>query len=310
MPRAPAGQGNARRSAHDDAGATLLQRDLVRDILHLLRIRGARPGDRLSRAALAEALGVSRTPVNRAIALLERPGVVATEGRSVRLVDLDAAPPDLVAGKADHGLAPLLVAIAHGRADGTVPQQVSERQLAGILGAGRGAVSAALAQLAETGVVTQNRGHGWRFVGDLSSPAERAASYRFRMMIEPDALLEPGFALPSGFAAKMRREHEPFLHRAWSDDDAVAFFRVNAAFHQGLAEASGNRYVAAAVVQQNRVRTLSNYRWRVGPDRAGVSAREHLAILDALEAGDPERAALHMRLHLANAMALTSTGRR
>ncbi|MBP0494541.1 GntR family transcriptional regulator [Roseomonas indoligenes] len=287
-----------------DLDATPLRRNLARDILDLLRERGAEPGERLSRPALAEALGVSRTPVNGALALLEELGAVQTEGRAVRLRSLDLDPAALGDGAGETGVARLLVAIARARADGTVPDEVSERQLAQHFGVGRGVAAQALAHLAEGGVVSRNRGHGWRFTAGFASGAERAASYRFRMLIEPAALLEPGFALPAGFATRMRREHGRFLDRVWTDDRAVAFYEINAAFHAGLAEASGNRFIAAAVVQQNRARTLSNYSWRVPPDRVAVNVREHLAILDCLQEGDRERAALHMRLHLAGAMAL------
>jgi len=286
------------------ATASPLQRNLARSILDLLKDRGAAPGERLSRAALAEALGVSRTPVNGAVALLESLGAVVTEGRAVRLLNPDLDASALRPQGEESGVARLLVAIARGRADGTLPEEVSERQLAQIYGAGRTAVAQALGRLAEAGVVTRNRGHGWRFAEGLSSLADRAASYRFRMMIEPGALLEPGFALPPGFADRMRRAHEPFLRRDWKDADAVPFFEVNAQFHIGLAEASGNRFIAAAVAQQNRLRMLANYSWRVGPARVAVSVREHLTILDTLQAGDRERAALQMRLHLADAMAL------
>lgn len=289
--------------------ATPLQRNLARNILDLLRERGVSPGERLSRPVLAEALGVSRTPVNGALALLESLGAVRTEGRTMRLRTLDLAPGALRPGGGENGVARVLVGIARGRADGTVPDEVSERQLAQILGAGRALVAQAMAQLAEGGVATRNRGHGWRFTAGFASLAERAASYRFRLLIEPAALLEAGFVLPPGFAARMRRDHQGFLDRAWHDDDAVAFFEVNAAFHAGLAEASGNRFMAAAVAQQNRLRTLSNLRWRLGPGRVIVSVREHMAILDALLADDREGAARHMRQHLLDAMALRSTTR-
>lgn len=304
MPKTPAEPSAAQAAS----GATPLQRNLARNILDLLRDRGAEPGERLSRPALAEALGVSRTPVNGAIALLEELGAVRTEGRSVRLRSLDLDPGLLAPGGEENGVARLLVAIARGRADGTVDDEVSERQLAQQFGASRSVVAQALAQLADAGVAMRNRGHGWRFTAGFASPAERAASYRFRMLVEPAALLEPGFALPQGFAAQMQREHQRFLDRAWRDDHAVAFFQINAEFHNGLAEASGNRFIAAAVAQQNRMRMLSNYSWRVGPERVVVSVREHLTILETLLAGDRERAALQMRLHLADAMALKYSG--
>lgn len=287
-----------------DQTITPLRRNLARNILDLLRERGTEPGERLSRPALAEALGVSRTPVNGAIALLEELGAVQTDGRAVRLQTLDLDPEMLRPGGEETGVARLLVGIARGRTKGIVADEVSERQLAQQFGTGRSIVAQALAHLAEAGVVSRNRGHGWRFTAGFASAEERAASYRFRLMIEPAALLEPGFALPAGLATRMQREHRHFLDRAWRDDDAVAFFEINAEFHAGLAEASGNRFIAAAVVQQNRLRTLSNYSWRMAADRVAVSVREHLAILEMLLAGDRARAALRMRLHLSDAMAL------
>lgn len=289
---------------------TPLHRDLARNILAMLREQGATRGTRLSRPALAQALGVSRTPVNGAVALLEKLGVVTSEGRSVRLCSLELDPAVLQSESEETGLDRLLVDIARGRADGIVPDEVSERQLASMFDVGRGVVVQALTQLAEGGVVSRNRGHGWRFAPGASSAEERAASYRFRLLIEPAGLVEPNFALPPGFADRTRTTHLGFLERPWRDENAIAFFRVNAAFHAGLAEASGNRFIAAAVAQQNRVRMLSNFIWRLGRERVEVSVREHLAILDTLLAGDRERASMLMRLHLSDALALRPGTRR
>lgn len=285
-----------------------LQRDLARGILDLLRGRGAVTGDRLSRVALAEALGVSRTPVNGAVALLEEMGILAIEGRSVRVVDLDRDTSGLASAGDETSIARLLVGISRARRDGSLPDEVSERHLAQHFSAGRTTVAHALRQLAEAGVVTRNRGHGWRFTQGFASAEDRAASYRFRMLLEPAALLEPNFALPPGFEARMRAEHARFLDRPWTADDAVAFFETNAAFHAGLAEASGNRFFAPVIAQQNRLRLLSNYAWQRGAERVEVSVREHLAILDALAAGDRAGAAELMRRHLAGAAALTFQG--
>lgn len=286
------------------AEASPLQRDLARSIIELLRGRGAVPGERVSRAGLAEALGVSRTPVNGAVTLLEEMGVLATEGRAVLVRDLrqDAS---LLEGAAEEtSIARLLIGIAHARRDGSLPDDFSERQLAQQFGTGRTTVAHALRQLSEAGVVTRNRGHGWQFSAGLNSVQDRAASYRFRLLIEPAALLEPNFALPPGFEARMRADHQRFLDHPWSSDNAVEFYETNAAFHLGLAEASGNRFFAGAIAQQNRVRLLSNYAWRMGAERVEVSVREHLAILDALAAGKQERGSALMRAHLVDTAAL------
>lgn len=277
-----------------------LHRDLARDILRGLRARGAAPGERLSRLALAKELGVSRTPVEGAVALLESLGVVETEGRAVRLRDAGFDPERLAAPAAQDGdaVARLVMQLAHDRRTGALPEEVSERLLQSRYGAGRAVVAAALRQLAEVGAVTRNRGHGWRFGPAYASAADRAASYRFRLMLEPDGLLEPGFALPDGWIAGMRHAHERFLDR-WTETDPVGFFETNAAFHRGLAEGSGNRFLVQAIEQQNQLRRFSNYDWQRGVERVRVSAADHLGILEALEAGDRTEAAERMHRHLA-----------
>jgi len=81
------------------------------------------------------------------------------------------------------------------------------------------------------------------------------------------------------------------------------FFEANAQFHELLASASGNRFFLDAVQQQNRLRRmsdLSDYPL-VNIDLLHKSCHEHLEILDAVERGDLEAAAGHMRRHLSRA---------
>ena len=129
-------------------------------------------------------------------------------------------------------------------------------------------------------------------------------------MIEPAGLLEPSFSLRPGWIAEMRRAHERYLGRGWDEIDLVAFFETNAAFHRGLAEASGNRFLVQAIEQQNQLRRFSNYDWHSGSERVRVSAADHLGILDALEAGDRVEAAERMHRHLAGTAALAWHTRR
>lgn len=295
----------ANPSTPDVTDAPVLHRALARDILRSLQARDAQPGERLSRLGLAKALGVSRTPVAGAVALLESLGVVEADGRAVLLRDPGFDPERLAppAEESADATAQLIVAMARDRRDGALPEEVSERQLQARYGVGRAVLAAALRQLAEVGAITRNRGHGWRFGPAYDSAEDRAASYRFRMMIEPAGLLEPGFALRPGWIAGMRQMHQRFLGRGWREIDLVAFFETNAAFHRGLAEASGNRFLVQAIEQQNQLRRFSNYDWRSGNERVRVSATDHLAILDALEAGDRAEAAERMHRHLAGTAA-------
>ncbi|MFN7001362.1 MAG: FCD domain-containing protein, partial [Elioraea tepidiphila] len=94
------------------------------------------------------------------------------------------------------------------------------------------------------------------------------------------------------------------LAAPWRDELAIALFEMNARFHEGLVAGAGNRFLLAAVQQQNRLRRFSNYDWGYGPARVVQSCTEHLEILDRLEQGEAELASLLLRRHLERAAAL------
>jgi hypothetical protein len=61
---------------------------------------------------------------------------------------------------------------------------------------------------------------------------------------------------------------------------------------------SGNAYLADAVARVNRMRRLIEYNHQTDRSRLVVQAREHLQILDLLEAGDNEKASDFLYTHL------------
>lgn len=264
------------------------------------------PGARLNENRLAEQLGVSRTPVRAALAHLAAQGFV--ERQPHRGVELRGRPPlpAAAAEEAEDDEA-LLLRIARDRQRGGLPDYVSEMALMQFYGLGRPAIRQALERLAELGVVERKLGYGWRFPADVWDAAARQESYRFRMVIEPAAMREPGFALPPGWYEDMRARHEAFLAAPWTEGSSIAFFEMNAEFHEGIAAASGNRYFVAAMQRQNRLRRLANYDWKHGRERVEVNCREHLEMLARLHAGDVELAALLMQRHLDVASRLRST---
>jgi DNA-binding GntR family transcriptional regulator len=155
--------------------------------------------------------------------------------------------------------------------------------------------------------VQRKPGHGWRFQPIIADAQARDESYRYRMLIEPAGLLEPSFRLDPAWASVMRRRHQEMLAMPWSETASIALYEMNAAFHEGLAAASGNRYLLVAVQQQNRLRRFANYDWTFGYERVVVNCREHLAILDRLEAGENAAAAELLREHLQGAARLKRT---
>jgi DNA-binding GntR family transcriptional regulator len=182
-----------------------------------------------------------------------------------------------------------------------LPQEVSESDLMRRYDVTRPFLLRVLMQLAEVALVERKPGNGWAFLPSLEDASARRESYEFRLLIEPSALLADGFELESRWLEEARRQHEAFLSASWRETSSIALFEMNAAFHEGLVAASGNRYMLLAVRQQNRLRRFSNYDWVYGFERVQVSCREHLEILDRLESGEREVAAALLRRHLERA---------
>lgn len=281
---------------------TRLQEELAGRIMDMARADGVVPGDRLNEKVLAERLNVSRSPVRAALDLLASRGLVIR--RPQRGVELLAAlPPEATATSERAGDDDLLVRIATDRDNGRLGDEISETELMQRYDAMRPTVRSALELLADQKMVERKPGYGWRFLTRWSAEL-RLESYRFRLVIEPAAILEPGFALRPGFADEMRRRHDESLSLPWSESSSVAFFEMNAAFHEGLAEASGNRFFLEAMRRQNRLRRFSIYNWKHGFDRVRANHAEHMEILTRLEAEDVELAAVLMKRHLEIAVSM------
>jgi DNA-binding GntR family transcriptional regulator len=283
-----------------------LQRDLLPRIVALIRDEGMAPGMRLGEIALAARLRVSRTPVRAALAHLAGRGIVergaqrgyfvGKRASAVDRADLDAAP--AIAER-------LFLAVARDRLAGRLPLDVSETDLMRRYRATRPVVQRVLAKMAEVALVERKPGHGWRFLASIDDAETRAESYRFRLLVEPAALLEPGFCIDQTWIRRMRRRHEEMLAARWSETSSIALFEMNAEFHEGLVAAANNRYMLMVIQQQNRLRRFLNYDWVYGHERVLVSCREHLEILARLEAGDREIAAALLRRHLDQASQLS-----
>lgn len=284
-----------------------LQLELAEQIVDFLRGEGASPGSRLSENGLARRLGVSRTPVRAALSHLTGRGVLRRGEDGIVVAAIPAAQGDAEPDEVDAAM----VLIARNREAGTVPDTISEQEAMRRFGLSRAMLGKVFARLAELDLIERKPGYGWRFMQEPRDPVARAESYRFRMLVEPAALLEPGFALERGWIETMRARHRAALERPWRESSAVAFFEMNADFHEGLAAASGNRFILGAIRRQNALRRLSNYDWVFGTGRVAVNCREHLDMLDHLDRGETEVAAALMRSHLAKASALRSeTGNR
>jgi DNA-binding GntR family transcriptional regulator len=300
------GEGMTKVTSARLARSSPLQRELARQIMEKIRDEGLEPGARLSEQRLARALGVSRSPVRAALELLTEQGLVGPlQKRGFGVL----REPD---GKDVAKLIPksegeeVYAAIMADRANGRLPQEVSEAELIPRYGASRGVVRKVLMRFAAEGLAQRLRGHGWRFMDTLESEEAIRESYEFRLVVECAALRSPTFRVDPDRFRHLRRAHEEILARARRGIGREEWFRVNASFHETLSACSGNRFFLQAIRQQNSLRRMQEYTvfQRLSQERVEQSCREHLAILDALEAGDAEWAEAIMRRHLRQAAAV------
>lgn len=289
---------------HELEAKSALQLDLARRILERMRDLGWNVGARISVPEMARSFGVSRSPIAAALDLLAAQGIIgptATRGLQVvkPLADLDfrtVLPRSPVED--------LYRRMMRERSSGALSQEVSEAELLARYGVPRGVIRKLLMRFAAEGLAHRLPGHGWRFVDTLVGEQAYDESYEFRMVIECAALRSSAFKLDLEQFAQIRRAHERIRSvAATAAFDGDDWFRVNASFHEGLAACSGNRFLAEAVRQQNNLRRMQeSFAFMDLPmERVEQSCREHMGILDAVEAGDMKWAEDLLRRHLRQA---------
>lgn len=284
-------------------GASSLQIDLARRILDRMRDSGWVVGTRISVPELARNFGVSRSPVSAALELLVAQGILKrTETRGLQ-VARDVADLDIEDVLPSSPLEELYRRMMRERALGLIPQEVSEAELIPHYVASRGVIRKLLLRFAAEGLVQRMPGHGWRFADSLVGQDAYRESYEFRIAVECAALKSFGFRADPQLLLPVRRAHERVLQPGKARIGGDEWFRVNASFHEGLASCSNNRFLVDAVRQQNNLRRMheSTGFEELPPERIEQSCREHLAILDAVEAGEIEWAEALLRQHLRQA---------
>ena len=281
-------------------GATPLQNELARQILAHIEKEGLPAEAPVRELVLARTFGVSRTPVRAALGVLEGLGYVRlSPGRGFVLARKLTGAKSAAARLPRSPLDELGASLLADRARGRIPADVSEAELMPRYGVSRGALRRVLMKLADDGLVRRQRGHGWRFAEALDSREAVGESYRFRLIVECAGLREATFAANPDELRRLRKAHQALLPGGRPVDPRV-WIETNRAFHETLAAWSGNRYLLQAVSRQNALRRFGEYSTfpRLAPDRIVQSSREHLAILDAIEAGDREWAATLLHRHL------------
>jgi|SoiMethySBSTD1v2_1073268.scaffolds.fasta_scaffold01589_12 DNA-binding GntR family transcriptional regulator len=280
--------------------ASALRLDLAAQIADLIRAEDQAPHTPLREEGLAARLGVSRTPIRGALKLLQRSGHVyykenagvfvapGAKGRAQFTVPAEARPAEALYRK-----------ILADRGRRVLGDTVSEAELIARYRVPKSLLSRVLIRIHKEGFVARRRGHGWEFQPLLDTPQSISESFRFRAIVESAGLLEPTFRADPAEMKRVRERHRRFVAAKAAERTAAEFFDMNARFHEMLAQFSGNRFVLQAIEQMDRLRKFQEFASFTPDSRALVqSCREHLEVLDAVEAGDREWASALMRRHL------------
>jgi len=286
--------------------------ELARRVTDLAAQRGWAAGRHVTEAELCEALQVSRTPVRSALRLLQERGVVeARPGRGFHL-RLDGAEADRRRPQPRPTAEEALLArILRDRVSGDLPTEVTRSLLLRRYESGRAAIEGVIARLADDGLLLRGGGRLLRFAASVGDEASVRASYELRLVVEPAALLLPGFRADPEVLAVLGDRHRAALDdlgpgggpgngrgRGTAPGQLVA---LDADFHLALAGFSGNPFMAAAIRQQTDLRRLMEYAANEDSPRVRLWLGEHLDVLDAVAAGDLARGAAALRRHLERA---------
>lgn len=291
--------------------AASLPAQLAARLIEHIRRENLAVGTHLGEQALARVLNVSRSPVRSALAALAELGIVRQEphrGCFLRRIPGTAERIGLPA--AANRAEERYLAIADDRLAGKLPDDVTETALMRRYGLPRRELQRILHRMEKEGWIERKPGHGWRFAELPDTSDAHAQSYRFRMMFEPAALLEPGFRWMPAEAARVRRDQQMLLDGGVNRLPRSRLFELGSDFHETVMGFSGNRFIVEAIRRVNRMRRLLEYRAHYDRERFAQQCREHLHLLDLLEQGSREDAARYLRRHLDVVRAIkTSHGR-
>ena len=275
---------------------TSLAAQLASQIVEQLRTNKRQAGDHLAEQDFANVFRVSRTPVREAFRILESMSVLEKRPNRgyflVRQADGLESQNLLVAGEEEDGV---YMQIVEDRLAGRVPDRFTENQFIRRYGISRNHLVKLLLRMQHEGWLTRLPGHGWEFQPTLNSPEIYDHGYRFRLLVEPAAVLEPGYSITPDTIALLRDQQQAMLDGGILSYSRSQAYSTCANFHETIVAGAPNPFFVDTIRRINRLRSLVEY--RIPVDRI-QHCKEHLALLDILEEGDFAQASRFLHNHI------------
>jgi len=179
-----------------------------------------------------------------------------------------------------------------------IPGQLySVSQFAALLGVSRTPVREALLALAAEGLLTMDRNRGFRVLPMSAHDVEEIT--QLRQMLEIPAIAQVARLQPPPREA-LRRAREIYadLQKAADEGNLLEFLALDRQFHLTLIDALGNKRLTRLVGELRDHMHLPGLRRLAISGQLHESGRDHLVLLEALEAGDADAAVACMERHL------------
>lgn len=257
------------------------------------------PGTRLPERTLAELFRVSRSPIREALKRLADEAVVEKVGNGGYIVG-NAVQEEPMLPEANVEEESYLQ-IARDRLEGRLPDRFTENELMRRYGLTRTHLNNILRRMMQEGWVERLIGHGWEFLPTLTSGDMYDQGYRFRILLEPAAILEPGYRLDKKELIRCQQEQLVLLNGEIETASPAQIFDSNSRLHEAIAGFSGNTFIVESLRRLNRLRRLMEYQKSLNRSASARRCREHLTLIELLLNDQREEAADFMRLHLRDA---------
>lgn len=287
-----------------------LARKIAHEILILMETGEITAGNHLSTQQLANRFGVSRSPVRDAMQLLAEKGMLEQRLNRGFFASVKVSCEDVMdfmeASGAENFSSKIYQQIAEDWLTDELPQEVTELQLRNRYDLSKSELSHILVRATREGWVEPKSGYGWRFLPVAKTAEAFEQIYRFRMLVEPAAMLEPTFRADRKILADLRSTQERLLDTDIERLPEERLLDSGAKFHEDLIKLSGNSFFHMSLVRINRMRRLLEYRSKIDRERLHVQCQQHIDIIELLEQGEIMEASYSLRGHLGGALSKKS----
>jgi DNA-binding GntR family transcriptional regulator len=273
--------------------------DLARQILELALQRALTVGDHLPEQHYASLCNVSRTPMRAAFKILEKQGTLVWSKEAGYTLATDFSSGQVLSPQLPNAAeADLAQAILRDKSARRLGDSVTVSEIMRRYSTDRKIVLKSINQLSDDGVLVRAPGQSWMFKQLPDNSESLVESLEYRLLLEPAAILAPGFNIDGNRATALRQGMESLVSVADSAFDFNEYQRLDLGFHAFIAQCCGNRFLSDALADHLKLVRVNSSAAGINVYRLRQATLELLKVLDSLESQQYDIAADLLRIHL------------